>query len=153
MIPSVLFFLSRGNYALGVPLFLFAALTDWFDGSLARCRGQITKWGIIYDPIADKLLVGSVLFIIVLDHINYSLGVALLVVEAVMIGGGWYGSLGGRIEPANKWGKRKMVAEVVGIMLLLLALWFKINLLVDFSAGTLALALVFAIISIFAGIA
>ncbi|MEY4745016.1 MAG: hypothetical protein RL272_961 [Candidatus Parcubacteria bacterium] len=153
LIPFVLYFLSVERYAVGVPLFLFAALTDWFDGSLARVRRQVTEWGIIYDPLVDKLLIGSVLFVIVLDHINFTLGVALLVVEAFMIAAGWYRNMtSGRIEPANIWGKVKMVAEVCGIMLLLMALWLKMNLLVDLSTGTLGLALTFAIVSIFSRI-
>lgn len=149
LIPFVLYFLSAERYGVGVPLFLFAALTDWFDGSLARNRRQVTEWGIMYDPLVDKLLIGSVLFVIVLDHINFTLGMALLGVEAFMIAVGWFRNrTSGRIEPANIWGKIKMVAEVCGIMLLLLALWFKVNLLVDLSTGTLGLALTFAIVSI-----
>ncbi len=149
LIPFVLYFLSAERYAVGVPLFLFAALTDWFDGSLARVRKQVTEWGIVYDPLVDKLLIGSVLFVIVLDHINFILGMALLGVEAFMIAAGWHRNRKtGRIEPANIWGKIKMVSEVCGIMLLLLALWFKVNLLIDLSTGTLGLALTFAIVSI-----
>src|SRR5687767_6672029 len=125
LIPFVLYFLWRQRYEIGVPLFLFAALTDWFDGALARTRKQITEWGIIHDPFVDKLLIGSVLFVIVLDHINYTLGMALLGVEAAMIAVGWYRKTRGKVEPANVWGKIKMVAEVCGIMLLLLALWFR----------------------------
>ncbi|HSD12388.1 MAG TPA: CDP-alcohol phosphatidyltransferase family protein, partial [Patescibacteria group bacterium] len=149
LIPFVLFLLSAERYSVGVPLFVFAALTDWFDGSLARVRRQVTEWGIVYDPLVDKLLIGSVLFVIVLDHINFTLGMALLGVEAFMIAAGWYRNRKtGRVEPANIWGKIKMVSEVCGIMLLLLALWFRVNLLVDLSTGTLGLALTFAIVSI-----
>ncbi|HTM68945.1 MAG TPA: CDP-alcohol phosphatidyltransferase family protein [Candidatus Binatia bacterium] len=148
LIPFVLYFLSRERYAIGVPLFLFAALTDWFDGALARTRKEVTEWGIVHDPLVDKLLIGTVLFVIVLDHINFYLGMALLGVEAFMIAVGWYRKSRGAVEPANVWGKIKMVAEVCGVMLLLLALWLRINLLVDLSTGTLALALVFAIVSI-----
>lgn len=147
--PLVVLMLHAGEYHVGVPLFALVALTDAVDGSLARVRKQITEWGIIYDPFADKLLIGSVLAVIVLEHINRYLGLALLGVEAAMVILGWHGMQQGRIEPANVWGKVKMVAEVVGIGLLLLALWLKVNLLVDASAGTLAIALVVAIVSIF----
>jgi CDP-diacylglycerol--glycerol-3-phosphate 3-phosphatidyltransferase len=150
--PIVVLLLMREWYAVGVPLFLFAALTDWFDGSLARVRRQVTAWGVIYDPVVDKLLIGSVLFLIVLEHINFTLGLALLGVEAFLVIVGWVRVTHGAIEPANKWGKIKMVAEVCGIMLLLLALWSGVDLLVDVSHGTLALALVFAIVSIFSRI-
>ena len=149
LIPPVLYYLSVDRFSIGVPLFLFAALTDWFDGALARTRRQITEWGIVYDPVVDKLLIGSVLFVVVLDHVNFTLGMALLGVETFMIVIGWYRRLQGKIEPANMWGKIKMVSEVVGVTLLLVALWWKVDLFVEFSTGTLALALVFAIISIF----
>lgn len=147
--PLVLYMLSERRFSIGVPFFFFTALTDWFDGALARTRKQVTEWGIIYDPLIDKVFIGSVLFVIVLNYINFYLGVALLGVEAMLVGAGWYQKLHGTLEPANIWGKIKMVAEVSGIMLLLLALWFNVNLLVNVSTGTLALALVAALVSIF----
>jgi len=147
--PFVVLVLLRGWYAVGTPLFLLVAFTDALDGSLARVRRQVTEWGTLYDPIADKLLIGSVLFLIVLRHINFALGIALLVVEAALIVGGWWRRTCGRIEPANVWGKSKMIAEVIGITLLLVAVWSGQHLLVDVSSATLGLALVVAIISIF----
>jgi CDP-diacylglycerol---glycerol-3-phosphate 3-phosphatidyltransferase len=148
LIPAVLFALDRGIYAWGIPLFLFIALTDAFDGSLARVRRQISEWGILYDPVADKLFIGSVLFLIVLQHINFYLGMTLLFVEAAIIVLGWHRSRHGSIEPANVWGKIKMVTEVAAIMLLLIALWLKIDMLTDVSMSTLAMAVVFAVVSV-----
>ncbi len=150
LVPPVVYFLYKEQYAVGVPLFLFASLTDWFDGALARTRRRISEWGILYDPIADKLLIGSVLFVIVLRHINFVLGMCLLLVEFSFVLVGWYKKVhDGVIEPANVWGKVKMVAEVAGIMLLLAALWSGIDLFVDLSNGTLAVALVAALVSVF----
>ncbi len=148
MIPVVLYFLHVQAYHIGVPLFIFAALTDALDGSMARVRRQVTEWGIKYDPLADKMLIGAVLFLVVLQHINYALGMALLAVESVMIIGAWVRQRKGIIEPANFWGKLKMVTEVCGISLLLFALWLDVSLLVEISAGTLALALAVAIVSV-----
>ncbi|HSV29689.1 MAG TPA: CDP-diacylglycerol--glycerol-3-phosphate 3-phosphatidyltransferase, partial [Candidatus Omnitrophota bacterium] len=42
-----------------------AAVTDWFDGYLARSRNQTSAFGRFLDPIADKLLVAAVLFMLV----------------------------------------------------------------------------------------
>ena len=149
MTPLVVYILYKGNFTWGVPLFFFAAFTDAADGSLARTRRQITEWGILFDPVADKLLIGSVLFVIVLEHINFYLGFALLAVEVVLIIGSSITKFRhGRVVPANGWGKIKMGAETLGILLLLFALWFEIPLFVDLSTGTLAIALVAALVSI-----
>ncbi len=148
MVPFVVYFIFVGNLAVGIVLFLVAALTDMLDGSMARVRRQITRWGILYDPLADKLLIGAVLFLIVLLHVNFWLGLALIMVEVVVIVGAWIRSRRGVVMPANFWGKLKMTVEVAGIMLLLIALLLDINLLVDLSVGTLAVALVVAIVSI-----
>ena len=45
-------------------LFVAAAITDWFDGWLARSRNQVSVLGRFLDPIADKLLVASALFML-----------------------------------------------------------------------------------------
>jgi cardiolipin synthase len=50
---------------VGCWLFVAAAITDWFDGYVARSRNQVSTFGRFLDPIADKLLVASVLFMLV----------------------------------------------------------------------------------------
>lgn len=45
-------------------LFVAAAVTDWFDGYLARSRNETSAFGRLLDPIADKLLVASALVVI-----------------------------------------------------------------------------------------
>jgi CDP-diacylglycerol--glycerol-3-phosphate 3-phosphatidyltransferase len=52
---------SDGARLLAAGLFALACLTDVVDGRLARSRGQVTDFGIMADPIADKALVGTAL--------------------------------------------------------------------------------------------
>lgn len=61
-----LFILIAETYPLwGALVFAVASFTDLIDGYLARRSGQVTKFGIIFDPIADKFLVISALILLV----------------------------------------------------------------------------------------
>lgn len=51
------------NYIAGV-LFIAASITDYYDGKLARDRGEVSAFGRLLDPIADKLLVATALVVI-----------------------------------------------------------------------------------------
>ncbi len=60
---SVFFKHNFFNYIAGI-LFIAASVTDYYDGKLARSRGQVSSFGRLLDPIADKLLVASALVVI-----------------------------------------------------------------------------------------
>ena len=66
---ACLFFL-KGDVARwsAFSLFVFAGITDWLDGYLARAWEQQSTLGRMLDPIADKLLVGAVLMMLVHDN-------------------------------------------------------------------------------------
>lgn len=63
-------------------LFLLAAVTDWFDGWLARQLGQTSKFGAFLDPVADKLLVAVSLVML----LHREPGEVMAVLVAVIIG-------------------------------------------------------------------
>ncbi len=147
--PIVLYLLSIEQYQIGVPFFLFLALTDAIDGSLARLRNRITDWGTFYDPLADKLLIGSVVLLVVVKHVNPILGLIIILIEALILLGGYLRKCRGKVMGANLFGKTKMCLQVVGVGLLLVALWLGFDLFIPLSIGTLSLAVVFAVISLF----
>src|SRR5512135_1867308 len=64
---------------LGALVFGIASITDFLDGYLARRSGQITKFGIIMDPIADKFLVISALVVLV-DMERLSAWIAIILI-------------------------------------------------------------------------
>lgn len=80
---AVMFLYFTRPYAdiLAVILFVGAAITDWFDGYLARAWGQQTKLGTMLDPIADKAMVVIALMVI----IGFSSWSPWLVLPATMI--------------------------------------------------------------------
>ena len=63
-------------------LFGLAAVTDWFDGFLARRLGQTSKFGEFLDPIADKLLVSTALIVVLQNDPK----LYLAVIAAIVIG-------------------------------------------------------------------
>ena len=149
MTPLVLILLFYDVYSWGVPLFFIAALTDLIDGTLARLRKQITDWGTFYDPVADKLLIGTVAILIVAQHINVWLALIIIGLDLLLFVGGVLRKRDGQVMSANGWGKMKMVLQVAGVMALLIAVWLGVDLFIPFSIGTFSLAIVFAVISLF----
>ncbi len=71
-------------------LFTAAAVTDYFDGALARARRQQTDFGRMLDPIADKLLVGATLMILVgeerLSHLALYPAIVIMLREILVSG-------------------------------------------------------------------
>lgn len=75
----------------GAIIIVLAALTDKYDGVLARKYNQITEWGKILDPVADKIAVGAVaVVLLVLGNIPVWFVVALLVRDLLIFSGGMY---------------------------------------------------------------
>lgn len=70
-VPAVVYFLSWQTLdgdIIACVLFSLAAITDWFDGYLARAYKAVTVYGKLMDPLADKFLVVGTL--IMLEHFN-----------------------------------------------------------------------------------
>lgn len=109
------------NPLLGVSIFIIASATDFFDGYLARRSGQVTKLGIILDPIADKFLVISALIVLV-DMVKISAWIAILiVVREFLITALRVFALSKKIViPSEAGGKIKTVTQMTSIILLLL---------------------------------
>ncbi|MCB1848138.1 MAG: CDP-alcohol phosphatidyltransferase family protein, partial [Halieaceae bacterium] len=65
----IVFYLPFKNHlVVAAGIFAFAAVTDWFDGYLARRLGQMTAFGAFLDPVADKLMVAIALVLLVERH-------------------------------------------------------------------------------------
>lgn len=56
------------DYAFAWGLYSLMAITDYFDGYLARAQGTVSKLGVFLDPIADKIMVAAVILMLVLNR-------------------------------------------------------------------------------------
>lgn len=106
---------------LGAVIFAIASVTDWLDGYLARRRRQITWFGQVMDPIADKLLTSAAFISLVQLDLAPAWMVALIIGRELAITG--LRSLAhakGVTIVASPLGKGKMVSQVAAVLLLLL---------------------------------
>ncbi|MEK7473276.1 MAG: CDP-alcohol phosphatidyltransferase family protein [Patescibacteria group bacterium] len=145
--PLVLWLLWIEQWPWALGLFLFAAMTDAWDGAMARLRKQITLWGTMADPAADKLLIGSVVVLFVAKELNFLFAVVIVSVELLIVAGALYRRRQGRYASANGYGKIKMFLQILGVSFLLLAKLSGLMLVVPFAIGTLSLAVAFAVVS------
>ncbi|MDO8561506.1 MAG: CDP-alcohol phosphatidyltransferase family protein [bacterium] len=148
-IPFVCYLLASGEYLPGLVLFFFSSFSDAVDGALARTRNQVTEWGQTNDPFADKLLIGSAVFILVSQFLSVYLAATIIGLELFLLLGALYRkrTQGIPIE-AEISGKVKMVLQSLGIGALLISIIFQIPAFLTIAAYLLYLAIVFAIISL-----
>ena len=110
---------SLGLYIAGF-LFLLASLTDTLDGSIARKRGIVTTLGKFLDPIADKMLISSVLVaLLYLGRVGPLAVIVILLREFVVSALRMVASDNGVVISASGLGKAKMVTQIVAILILL----------------------------------
>ncbi len=146
--PVVWGLLWQEHYMSGMVMFLFVAFTDALDGAVARLRDQVTRWGMMYDPLADKLLIGGVLMVLIFRFLAFYIGLMVIGLEILIIIAAYFWKKQGKKIEANRWGKLKMFFQVTGISIILLAILFHIPFLVLIASYIFYLAIGFAIVSI-----
>ncbi len=121
----VLFYLpleDRGLWSAG--LFALAAITDLFDGWLARRTGQTTAFGAFLDPVADKLIVATALVLLVarMDSLLITIAACVVIGREIVISAlrEWMAQLGKHASVAvNMIAKLKTTMQMIAITALL----------------------------------
>lgn len=112
--------------------FVLASFTDFLDGHLARKNNQVTNLGKFLDPVADKLLVNSMVIFLIVPasyahngQINFSIWCAILLVarDIVVDALRFIAAQKGVVIAANIFGKMKTVLEMIAVSLVLLNGW------------------------------
>jgi CDP-diacylglycerol--glycerol-3-phosphate 3-phosphatidyltransferase len=124
LIPLVLVFIDNFNPLrsfIASLLYLLAAAGDFLDGYLARKRGEVSTLGKFLDPLADKLLVTSVLvFMLALGRVEAWVVVVIIARDFVVNGLRSIASAQGMVISASEGGKIKTALQLVAIMMLLI---------------------------------
>ncbi|GGX50344.1 MULTISPECIES: CDP-diacylglycerol--glycerol-3-phosphate 3-phosphatidyltransferase [Undibacterium] len=103
-------------------VFIVAAVTDWFDGFLARRWNQTSSFGAFLDPVADKLMVaGALLVLVQLDRVNAVIAFIIIGREITISAlREWMALIGASKSVAvNSLGKIKTTAQMAAIPMLL----------------------------------
>ena len=107
-----------GHNYWATALFVVAMSTDWFDGRIARSRGRTSPLGSLLDPVADKILVLSVLIALIGQGIFPSWMVAAIVAREFLVSGLRLAALErGVVLQARDLGKLKTWSQAVAAAL------------------------------------
>lgn len=105
-------------------IFATASITDMLDGMIARKYRLITSFGKFVDPIADKLLVNTVLIMLAYTHQANIIAVLLMIARDLFVDGlRMTAASQGKVVSAGFYGKLKTVLQMVAIVFLLLKNW------------------------------
>lgn len=141
--------------ALATFIFWFAAITDWFDGYLARKLNQQSSLGAFIDPLADKLMVISALLLILTKHPenNWLLFSTLIIISREIFISSlreWMSSLDkSDVVAVSFFGKAKTVAQMFALLFLIYAQDIFGLPTYTFGVGLLVWAAVLTIVSMF----
>jgi CDP-diacylglycerol--glycerol-3-phosphate 3-phosphatidyltransferase len=115
-------FFGRSYYAdtIALTLFVLASITDYWDGEIARRRNLITNFGILMDPLADKILICSA-FIAFVEHKDMKAWMAVVIVarELAITGLRMLAASKQKVLAAERYGKHKTISQMVAIISIL----------------------------------
>ncbi len=124
LVPIFMFFIliriPFGEY-IAAAVFILAASTDGLDGYIARARKEVTKFGKLMDPLADKLLISAALISLVeINLVPAWIAVIIISREFAVTGLRSIAAGEGVVISASKLGKFKTVSQIVAIVAIIL---------------------------------
>jgi len=147
-IPAILLLLHFEHRVWALVIFWIAGATDPIDGTMARTRGQTSTFGTYFDPIADKLLIASVLAWLGWRYLVVQILLAFIVLELIVTAVGVPMLLRSqRSQQSNAFGKVKMFVQSLALFLFLLAAALELDTLITVSLYLLWAALALAVLS------
>ena len=105
------------NDTLALFFFCLAGVTDFLDGRIARARGLITNFGILMDPLADKIMVCTAFIAFVgLNWLQAWMAVIVVARELAITGLRLLAASKNVVLAAERYGKHKTVSQIVAII-------------------------------------
>ena len=155
LIPIILYLLFSENpniVLIAGLLFIVSSISDYFDGYLARTLNQSSKLGTLLDPIADKLLIASVIVVLVdtgvISNIHVVPAIIILLREIAISGLREFLAKLNTDMPVSRLAKFKTTFQMVSLSILIISLGFELNdLLWNIGLITLWIAAIITLLS------
>ena len=155
LIPIILYLLFSENpniVLIAGLLFIVSSVSDYFDGYLARTLNQSSKLGTLLDPIADKLLIASVIVVLVdtgvISNIHVVPAIIILLREIAISGLREFLAKFNTDMPVSKLAKYKTTFQMISLSILIISLGFELNdLLWNIGLITLWIAAIITLLS------
>lgn len=149
-VVMLLYATGRTMSVVSAAVFFAVCATDWFDGYLARRRGSVTVLGKFLDPVADKILITTVLIMLIpLGRVPAWMIAVIISREIAVTGLRAVASNAGLVIPASNLGKYKTFAQISAIIALLIHYEF---FGIDFHLAGMALFVAAFILTIWSGL-
>ncbi len=119
LVPVFMWALLSGFYLAAIIIFAVASLTDQLDGYLARRDNQVTTFGKLMDPLADKILTISALACLLgigAQFINSWVAMIIIARELIVTGIRQLAMGEDTVIAASQWGKAKTVSQMAAII-------------------------------------
>mgnify|MGYP001224834055 CR=1 FL=1 len=118
------YFVDSGSHILSTVLFVIASFTDWLDGYTARSYNLVTRLGEFLDPVADKVLVVTVLIILLNEYhtLYLSLPALILIIREISVSSlrEWLASSDSKILiPSSLSAKYKTACQMLALSFLI----------------------------------
>lgn len=105
-------------YLSGI-IFTFAMFTDWLDGFLARRNNQVTSFGKLFDPIADKVITTSAMIFLMMFNYSFIWLVLLFILRDILVDGSRNLAAVKQLKiEASIYGKLKTIIQSIAIIIL-----------------------------------
>ena len=110
------------SFLIALILFIVASMSDFFDGFLARKWNVVSQYGKILDPIADKILVNTIMIILTAKNEFVLLPIVLLmIIRDIIVDAFRIVAVSKKIDiSANIWGKMKTFIQIIAILFVLI---------------------------------
>lgn len=118
LVPVCMLLTLFGHMYWALAVFIVAAITDFFDGYIARKHNMVTSFGKIMDPLADKILVfGALLCFLQSGYINAWCVAVILAREFFVTGMRVVAVDKGKVIAASWWGKVKTNVQIFSVII------------------------------------